>query len=62
VRVAVTDADLEAARRSMGCHKTQFPDALVEKMAESMRNVMKGSWVLSPMVPGPAAGDLFPAR
>ncbi len=62
VRVAVTDADLEAARRSMGCHKTQFPDALVAKTTESMRKVMKGSWPLSPMVPGPAAVDLFPAR
>lgn len=62
VRVPVTDADLDATRRSMACHKTQFPDALVEKMAESMRTIFKGAWPLSPMVPGQASSDLFSAR
>lgn len=62
VRVPVTDADFDAARRSMACHKTQFPDAAIERMAGGMRNIFKGGWPLSPLVPGPASGDLFQAR
>lgn len=62
VRVPVTEADLDAAHRSMACHKTQFPDALLERMAGGLRAIAKGGWPLSPIVPGPPAGGLFPRK
>lgn len=62
VRVPVTVADFDATHRSMACHKTQFPDALIERMAGGLRTISKGQWPLSPMVPGPSSSDLFPGK
>jgi LmbE family N-acetylglucosaminyl deacetylase len=58
-RVSFTDADLEAARRSMSCHKTQFSDEAVKRVTGAMREVWKGVLPLSPMGPQPPSNDLF---
>ena len=59
VRVPFTEADLDATRRSMACHKTQFPDALIERMTGGMGKIFKGELPLSPLVPQPPSNDLF---
>jgi hypothetical protein len=59
MRVPFTEPDLEATRRSMSCHKTQYPDETVEQIIKLMRDVWKGELPLSPMVPQAAGSDLF---
>ena len=59
VRVPFTSADLEAARRSMACHKTQYPADIVERVISAMGNAWNGELPLTPMVPQPPASDLF---
>ena len=59
MRVPFTDADLEAARRSMSCHKTQYPQETVDRVMTAMRDLLKGELPLSTMVPQPPANDLF---
>ena len=59
MRVPFTEADLEAARRSMACQKTQYPAEAVERVISTMRDVWKGELPLSAMVPQSAANDLF---
>lgn len=59
VRVPFTRADLDAARRSMACHKTQFKDELVETAFTTMGEVLKGELPLTAMVPGTTTNDLF---
>jgi len=58
-RVRFTPADFEAARRAMGCHKTQFSDETVARTTKAMEGVWKGELALSPMVPQANATDLF---
>jgi LmbE family N-acetylglucosaminyl deacetylase len=38
-RTAFSTADVEAAQRSMECHKTQFRDDVVRRVSEMMRTV-----------------------
>jgi LmbE family N-acetylglucosaminyl deacetylase len=59
MRVSFTPADLEAARQSMLCQKTQYPQADVERVIAAMRDTYKGELLLSPMVPQAPATDLF---
>ena len=59
MRVPFSPADLEAARRSMACQKTQFPEEAVERVVSVMRDLWKGELPLSPMVPQAAGTDLF---
>jgi hypothetical protein len=59
VRVSFTPADLDAARRSMACHKTQVPEEAVERVFKSMEALLKGELPLTRMVPGVASNDLF---
>jgi LmbE family N-acetylglucosaminyl deacetylase len=59
VRVSFTPADLDAAKRSMACHKTQTPGEAVERVFKVMKEVWKGELPLTPMWPGPAGNDLF---
>jgi len=59
VRVPFKEADLDATRRSMSCHKTQFPDGLIERMTGGMGKIFKGELPLSPMVPQPPSNDLL---
>jgi LmbE family N-acetylglucosaminyl deacetylase len=59
LRVRFAEADLEAARRSMGCHKTQVSQEAVDRVVVAMREVWKGELPLSPMVPQPLSDDIF---
>jgi hypothetical protein len=59
MRVSFTPADLEAARQSMLCQKTQYPQADVERVIAAMRDTYEGELLLSPMVPQAPATDLF---
>lgn len=58
-RVSFSAADLEAAKRSMACHKTQYSDDILRKLSELMGGVWKGELPLSPWLSTPAATDLF---
>jgi LmbE family N-acetylglucosaminyl deacetylase len=58
-RVAFTEPDLDAARRSALCQKTQYTDETAERVVRAMREVWKGVLPLSPMVPQAAGSDLF---
>jgi LmbE family N-acetylglucosaminyl deacetylase len=57
--IAFTPADLESARQSMSCHKTQYPQEAVERVIAAMRDGFKGELALTPMVPQAAVKDLF---
>ena len=58
-RVPFTPADLEAARRSLSCHKTQFPPETMARIAENAAPVWNGEIALAPAVGFGAAVDLF---
>ena len=59
MRVPFTTADLEAAHRSMACHKTQTSDEAVERTFKATADVWRGEIPLTPMVPQSPASDLF---
>jgi N-acetyl-1-D-myo-inositol-2-amino-2-deoxy-alpha-D-glucopyranoside deacetylase len=59
VRVAFTDADFDAGRRSFECHKTQVSQEAIDRVIPAMRDAWKGQIPLSPMMPEPPATDLF---
>src|SRR5262245_19104678 len=59
MRVDFTEADFDAGRRAMACHRSQFSDETIDRVVAAMRVVGKGQVALSPMVPQPAATDLF---
>jgi LmbE family N-acetylglucosaminyl deacetylase len=59
VRVPFTEADLEAAGRSMACHKTQYSQEAVDRFMSVVSVTWNGRIPLSPMVPQAPAGDLF---
>jgi LmbE family N-acetylglucosaminyl deacetylase len=58
-RVAFTEADLEATRQAMGCHRTQYPDEAVQRVTGAMRDVYKGELLLTSMTQPSPASDLF---
>ena len=63
VRVSFTPADFEAFRRAMSCHRTQFPDEVVQRVVEASKQGMNGVLSLAPLVPTNAGTDLFaPSR
>ena len=57
-RIAYAPADLEAARRSMVCQRTQYGDDVVARIVDSMRTTGNGEMLLSSLFPAPA-NDLF---
>lgn len=59
VRVPVTAADLDAARRSLACHRSQFTTEAMDRLVQAMLAVWNGVVPLSPMDPHPASNDLF---
>jgi LmbE family N-acetylglucosaminyl deacetylase len=59
VRVPFAPEDLDAARRSMACHKTQFPDDVVQRVTGAMREIWKGTLPFTPMQPQVGGTDLF---
>jgi LmbE family N-acetylglucosaminyl deacetylase len=58
-RVAITDADLEAAGRSMACHRTQFREEALQRLAPKRASVFKGVVAVVPAFPGESTTDLF---
>jgi LmbE family N-acetylglucosaminyl deacetylase len=51
-------ADLEASRRAMACHKTQYSDDVVQRVFDAMSGAKK-ELRLSSMLPMAATNDLF---
>jgi LmbE family N-acetylglucosaminyl deacetylase len=58
-RVSFSTADLEASRRSMACHKTQYSDDVVQRVSEGMREALKGQLPLAPLFTAAGTTDLF---
>ena len=58
-RVPFMPADLESARRSLSCHKTQFPADVIARVAESAKAVWNGVVPLSPAFASAGKDDLF---
>ncbi|HEY1306707.1 MAG TPA: PIG-L family deacetylase [Vicinamibacterales bacterium] len=58
-RIPFSPADFDASRRSMACHKTQYPEDVVEKLSAATRDALKGELPLSPWLPAAATTDLF---
>ena len=59
VRVPFTDADLNAARRSFECHKTQISQEAIDRVFQATRDAWRGEIPLSPMVPEAPTNDIF---
>jgi LmbE family N-acetylglucosaminyl deacetylase len=59
VRVSFTEADLNAARRSFECHKTQVSQETIDRVIPATSDAWNGEIRLSPMVPQPPSNDLF---
>jgi len=62
VQIAFTPADLATARRSLECHRTQFPEATVARLTDAMARTWNGVIPLVPFLAGDAGTDLFQAR
>ena len=58
-RIAFTPADLEAARRSLSCHKTQFPPDAMARLADAAKPMWNGVVSLSPAFGTSSQNDLF---
>jgi len=58
-RIAFSPADLESARRSLGCHKTQFPPDALARLADAATKTWDGSVVVSPAFAAAPRDDLF---
>jgi LmbE family N-acetylglucosaminyl deacetylase len=58
-RVPFTQPDLESAKRSLSCHKTQFPPEVIAKVAESAKAVWNGVVPVSPAFASAGKDDLF---
>jgi LmbE family N-acetylglucosaminyl deacetylase len=58
-RIAFTPADLEAAQRSLSCHKSQFPPDAMARLAEAAKPMWNGVVSLSPAFGGSPRNDLF---
>ena len=59
VHVPFTHADVEAARRVMACHKTQFTPEVVARVMPSMERAWNGVISLIPAFPTSGGDDLF---
>ena len=63
VRVNFTAADLDAAGRSMACHRTQYTDEIMQRVGPQMGRVWNGAVAFVPFFPTTGGTDLFlPAR
>ncbi len=58
-RVPVTTADLDAGRRSLACHKTQFPPDSIERLVEAAKQAWAGGVPLAPAFASASADDVF---
>lgn len=57
--IPFTPADLDGARRAMGCHHSQFTPEVVDRMFPQQVQYWNGSIALSPGFPTAGATDLF---
>jgi LmbE family N-acetylglucosaminyl deacetylase len=62
VRVPFTAADDEAARRSMACHKTQYSDDVVQRIAGLQSRIWNGALSFAPFLFPEAGDDLLRSR
>jgi LmbE family N-acetylglucosaminyl deacetylase len=61
-RVAFTPADLEAARRSTACHRTQYSDEMLRRLAEEQSRLGNAALSFAPYFQADGGGDLFHPR
>jgi LmbE family N-acetylglucosaminyl deacetylase len=59
VKVPFAEADLEAARRSMSCHGTQYAEEVVQRVFPSQARAWNGSVPLAPAFSTAPGTDLF---
>lgn len=59
VRVSFTPADLEAGKRSMLCHRSQFAPELVDRVTSAHASAWNGSIPLIPAFPTTGMTDIF---
>jgi LmbE family N-acetylglucosaminyl deacetylase len=57
--VPFTPADLEAAKRSMACHRSQYSTATIERVFPMQAGSWNGSVTFAPAYPAHAGKDLF---
>ena len=63
VRVPFTPADFAAARRSIACHRTQFPEDAQKRLIEASEKALNGVLALSPAFGTITGNDVFsPSR
>lgn len=58
-RVAFSPADLDASRRAMLCHKTQYSEEVADRVFAATRDVLKGELPLAPLLASAPSTDLF---
>jgi LmbE family N-acetylglucosaminyl deacetylase len=59
VRVSFSPADLDAAHRSMACHRTQYSDDVVQRVFPSMTATWNGTVLFAPAFSAERGTDLF---
>jgi LmbE family N-acetylglucosaminyl deacetylase len=59
VRVPFTPADFDAARRSLACHRTQFPEDAQKRLIEASEKALNGVLALSPAIGDIRGNDVF---
>jgi LmbE family N-acetylglucosaminyl deacetylase len=62
VRVEYTSGDVDAAVRSMTCHRTQYSDEVVQQFGKMRRQVWSGTLSFVPFSAADAGSDLFQPR
>lgn len=58
-RIAITPPDLESARRSLRCHKTQFPPDAMTRLGDAGKQLWSGGVPVSPAFASASPDDLF---
>jgi LmbE family N-acetylglucosaminyl deacetylase len=59
MRVRFTPEDQAAGDRAMACHQTQFPPAMLQRIAPAMARILNGEIALVPATPTNQGTDLF---
>ena len=59
VKVAFTPADLDAAKKAMSCHRSQFSQEMLARMLPEQERIWTGSVAFIPAVAGRAGDDLL---
>ena len=59
MHVPFTPADLDAAQKSMACHRSQYTAETLQRMLPPMASVLKGKISFVPAIPTMSGDDLF---